>query len=475
MKHLLAQWLKNTACLLPKRFVYTGIRIVLGVLLLFASCRLSAQDAQYWNVHYGTKGVLLSGAIIGSVDDLSAIYYNPGFLGIAPKPGLSVGTGIVEMNNVSVSNPTSRAGVADRITVSSSPGLVAGQVNVDSTGNHHITFGLLGRQVFTTELQSRTTGAYDDGQGASGTISREVLLQQDQSEYWGGVSYATSLSKNLGVGITLYGALRTQRRRNEVHSDGYLNNGNFSVSFINGLRYFALRMLAKTGIYYKNERLSGGLTITTPSFPVFGTGRVYTTESIVGASVLNNGTKDALASFDDVNRWAMYKSPLSVGIGGGYQIDHMRLHLSAEWFNSMSPFEVIETSPHTDPVSGIVRQNIVQDQLRSVINIGAGIEIQANDQLSWYASLATDMSAVDRTAKTSLALATWDIYHISGGGLFKIAKFSITAGIGLAYGSSSFFPRTEQQATELAIFGTTGQTTMTWWRIRALVGLQYGL
>ncbi|MGD8412871.1 MAG: hypothetical protein PVF33_01490, partial [Candidatus Latescibacterota bacterium] len=40
-----------------------------------------AQDTHYWNTQYGPRSMLLSGAVIGNIADMSATYYNPGALG----------------------------------------------------------------------------------------------------------------------------------------------------------------------------------------------------------------------------------------------------------------------------------------------------------------------------------------------------------------------------------------------------------
>ncbi len=39
--------------------------------------QLAAQDGHFWTQQYGTRSMLLSGSIIGGVDDLGAVYYNP--------------------------------------------------------------------------------------------------------------------------------------------------------------------------------------------------------------------------------------------------------------------------------------------------------------------------------------------------------------------------------------------------------------
>ena len=48
------------------------------VLIIIFNLFIFPQDAHYWNIQYGTSSTLLGGAVIGSVSDLSATYYNPG-------------------------------------------------------------------------------------------------------------------------------------------------------------------------------------------------------------------------------------------------------------------------------------------------------------------------------------------------------------------------------------------------------------
>ena len=63
---------------------------LLGLTLLTA--RAYAQDAHYWTDQYGSRSRLLGGAVIGSVDDLAAVYYNPARLALIPDPGLLLST-----------------------------------------------------------------------------------------------------------------------------------------------------------------------------------------------------------------------------------------------------------------------------------------------------------------------------------------------------------------------------------------------
>jgi len=53
------------------------IFILFLISILFPNISFS-QTTHYWNIQYGTRSTLLGGAVIGSVSDLSATYYNPG-------------------------------------------------------------------------------------------------------------------------------------------------------------------------------------------------------------------------------------------------------------------------------------------------------------------------------------------------------------------------------------------------------------
>ena len=67
-------------------------RITSSVLAFFFSIGFAnlapAQDAHYWTDQFGNRARLLGGAVVGSVRDLSATYYNPGSLALVPTAEL---------------------------------------------------------------------------------------------------------------------------------------------------------------------------------------------------------------------------------------------------------------------------------------------------------------------------------------------------------------------------------------------------
>ena len=55
--------------------------------LLFISMAVFPQGGHYWTEQYGTRSILMSSAVIGGVEDLGAVYYNPGRLPL-PRNGI---------------------------------------------------------------------------------------------------------------------------------------------------------------------------------------------------------------------------------------------------------------------------------------------------------------------------------------------------------------------------------------------------
>ena len=50
---------------------------LVNLLLCLLSIPLFGQSGHFWTQQYGTRSLLLSGSVIGGVNDLGAIYYNP--------------------------------------------------------------------------------------------------------------------------------------------------------------------------------------------------------------------------------------------------------------------------------------------------------------------------------------------------------------------------------------------------------------
>ena len=84
------------------------IRVKTNLILFFRTllCTLSvlsySQDGHYWTQQYGTRSMLLSSSVIGGVDDLGAVYYNPARLSQISNPAFLLSADVYEWNRLKV-------------------------------------------------------------------------------------------------------------------------------------------------------------------------------------------------------------------------------------------------------------------------------------------------------------------------------------------------------------------------------------
>ena len=420
-----------------------------------------AQDAQFWHNHYGTSGVLLGGTVIGSVEDLSAVFYNPGFLGLRPNPGLAIGTSVFDVSYLELQTDSVFTEPLDRFEGQVAPGLVAGQFNLGDDVVNHLTYSLIGRQSFNTVVQGQAQGVSENGKSL-----QSYYLRQDLTEYWGGITWSRPISESVGFGVSLFGAYRGQRRRTEFISTKEVTTGALTTISDVNWNFWNFRMLLKAGVYAEDGDWTYGATVTTPALSLFGSGNASNTLSIAGSP---DGAEDRLTVLSSPGGNTTYHSPLSIGVGAGYTFDNIRLHGSLEWFAAVGGYEVMAGLRSLDPTVADVS---VIDQMRSILNGGVGIQIKVSDKLSWYLSTLIDLSTVSSDFEQVLALSSWDVIHLNGGAVFQVDRFVFTTGLGFALGTGSVYRQAWEPGygPELIIDPTVN---VNWGRIRALLGVTF--
>ncbi len=78
------------------------VAILVTAVMAIASAGASGQDAHYWSQQYGTRSTLLGGAVIGSVNDLSATYYNPAALALSDDPAFLLSAQAYQFRNLTL-------------------------------------------------------------------------------------------------------------------------------------------------------------------------------------------------------------------------------------------------------------------------------------------------------------------------------------------------------------------------------------
>jgi hypothetical protein len=397
----------------------------------------AAQDSHYWTNQYGTQATLLGGAVIGSIIDLSSAYYNPGTLALIDDTKFIIGKAF-QFSSVTLEN-----GAGDGLDLSSSavrpiPDLIAGLVNAGWLKQHRLSYSLLTRYRFDVEVAGRRIDSRDVIARATGveSFAGEVTFNQNLTEVWAGLTWSYPLSQRIGIGVTQYLTIRSQSSRSQVIAQALTGSDELAAAInIQGFDYRTYGALWKAGLSFDLTPFALGLTVTTPTLRLLGSGAIGVNETVVGQDVDGDGNVDPLfaADFQD-GVDATYKSPLSIGFGASYRMPKTAIHASAEWFGEVDEFEALKAPDFTEQVSGQISPNELTHRLQSVVNVGAGIEHEFKSGFMGYGSFIADFSAADSVPQRDLSLSDWDIYQFSAGTRLQVNRSEVTLGLAYAFG-----------------------------------------
>jgi hypothetical protein len=452
-----------------------------ALILLLNLQSSQGQDTQYWNIQYGTRSTLLGGAVIGSVSDLSATYYNPGALGLSRASGLILSTGVYEGNSLTLDGSGIQKHQVSSFGFNVAPSLVAGRFPADSGAADRLAYSLLTRQQANLNLQWRFVGAQETMPGVqgSGPVSQEAALLQHLSEMWAGFTWSRSLSKVVGIGVTTYFALRSQEKGVSLSANTLTDSaGVAGLTYETNHDYYNVRLLWKAGLAVDLSPLSLGFTLTTPSVNLFGSGSAYVNTYSNGVDANGDGIPDPLFVADYQEKLSsVYRSSWAVGIGASYQMDRFRFDVSAEWYAAVSRFNVLEPGTFNGQSTSAEYQNTFSAALASVLNFGVGIEYDAGEHTSWYASAITDNSGAETGSGTNFAVSSIDYINVTGGGIFSFGRSKITLGLGYAFGNSpvSFTDNPILDAATGGHYTVATGTKLTSTRLRLIFAFSYAV
>jgi hypothetical protein len=412
-------------------------KLIFVFYLIFAVTSF-AQDSQYWNLQYGTRSNLLGGVVIGSVTDLGASYYNPGMLALVSEPSLIIGAKIQQLTRITVEDALKEGSDLTQSRIQPSPTLAAGSFRFKSMSDHLFAYSMFNRQDVNQEFVVRKGGQIDviDDEPGLETFNGELGFTQNLNDLWLGFTWSYSPTDLTGIGITQFISIRDQSSSRRTTLQSLAASGKVSASIrIKDFEYRTYRTLTKIGLGFDLTPLTLGLTITTPSIQIAGSGNFLYNEMLTGIDTDNNGQDDdRLTSSLQNDIDANYQSSWAAGFGAAYNFKNFRIHLSTEWYAAVSNYRVLETRPFISQSSGAELVKEITQELSSVINYGIGVEYDFGGQLAVYASLITDYSAAIPYNSSDISVSTWYIFHLTAGSSFTLRRSEYTLGLTYSFG-----------------------------------------
>lgn len=411
----------------------------LGVL---APADAGAQDTNYWTAKYGTRAILLGGAVIGSPVDLSTTFYNPGGVALGLEQEFFATSKTFQFANIKVKNAAGEGLDFTSQQVGIIPSFLGGFLPSKWLGEKNaLAYSLLQRFESRFEVTTRTILQLPDlpGLGTGVDFFGESALDSRLTETWGGVSWSRKYGERLGLGVTMYGAYRYQRGREQVIAEGLTMADTGAVIVdITAFKYWNARFLWKVGAMYTLDDFSFGLAITTPGLDLFGSGSAGLNQFVLAPdSPADTVTNRFVAVERDGS--ASYESPLSVGAGLAYEFSRTRLFGSAEWYNSVGPYDILDLGTFVGQSTGDTIEVRIQQELKSVVAWALGVERQLSEKVSGYLSFAFDPSSSpdDLESQEVTSVGNWDIHTITAGATFPLGSSELTLGLGFGWGSGT--------------------------------------
>jgi len=419
----------------------------------------SAQDAHYWAQQYGTRSELLGGTVVGSPQDLSTTYYNPGGLAFLESPSFLFSALGLEYESYAIDRDDTPSTQFGASRFGAAPSIFTGTFPRSWTEST-LAYSFLTRQKLDARIDTwRTIGSDPDAPLAN------LLIDAKLTENWGGITWSRALG-TVGVGATLFGVYRSQRAREEILAQPVpIEGGQLAFATVNEYHYWHTRALAKLGVYWQRGVTSVGLTYTTPGLPLFGS---------AGAAYYRNidvppPESDVDEAFADEDSGVTYRSPMSAAIGARWSRGQWAIYATAEWFDSVDPYRVVTVREDTGAGTGTTLDPLVTQELESVLNLGVGAEFAPRANLTFFGSFVSDHSAADDDPLTGHSLATWDTYQATLGAAFTAISSDFTLGVSVAGGHAPLDLRLDYGGLQ-----GEGRGRVTYRRVKIFLGFEFG-
>ena len=466
--------------------------------LLIAMClcagALAAQDNHYWTHQFGTRASLMGGAMIGGVDDTSAVYYNPGRLGWITNDSLKVSA-----NGYQLATLTVKDGVGKGKNFTSTQGdivpLSASGVFLFGQSGLALGFHILARQFSDVSSSARREARFNviDDARSAGDEDYIGAFQFDSSteEYWAGLGFGWVPNDWLSVGVTHFGALRFDEQNYDITTRAVgAGSATFGADNISGYKIWNVRMLWKFGVAAEFGGLKMGLTVTTQSLNLFGGATVRRQITVDDLDVDGDGSGNDFEANDRRDGVSTrYRSPWSFGTGVDYDFGPVTLALAAEWFLPVGKYAV--AAPNGDKaffLGGVSTESsrellTVYDGKRGAFNVAIGLQTEFGKDWQGYWSMRRDAAAdyVDWDEKVHFGISTWDLFHFATGVAYTTRqddgspKHELMIGLQLSVGNG----RTSQPVNfdnpreDLLLTGRTYRTDISDFAISLIVGYTY--
>ncbi len=431
------------------------MRIKLTLLVIFllgSGISVSGQTGHYWTQQYGTRSMLLGGSVIGGVEDLGAVYYNPARLGFVENPAFLLSADVYQWQQIKFDDAVGENQNLSKSEFDGVPSLAAGTFGIKFLPNHKFAYAILSRNRsnlnfgYNEELDG---DVFPEWEGQE-LFEADVKLGSSIKDTWWGVSWSHALNDKISLGSSFFiSNLKNERTAAlNLTAWSFQYNTLATYDFSRSFGYESYGLLAKFGAAFALENWNLGITLTTPRLNIY-TNTDYNYQNYFAGIPGVTALDDLYANSYQTDMDLKLKTPFSLGGGATWLIGSSKLHFSAEYFGGIDQYELFSAESHevqSNPDS-VVNFSLI-DENKPVVNMGLGAEWYISQHVSAYLSFNTDFSSVPANAvsflKNESVISNSNLknnnYHVAGGVVLNFKGADITIGLSRT-GTKQSLPR----------------------------------
>ena len=410
-----------------------------GLLILYTSLSYSQFDAHYWAYQYGTKGLLLNGANIGNPDDITAIYYNPGVMGLVEENGLSLSLILPSISRITQDDYLGEGTSFSNTDAQLLPEMTALKFRLFKNPNLSAAVTIFTK--YNTDVSSKGSALT----GINGQSDRQSLgifdYRNTFRQRWIGFNVAYRLNQSFSWGFSQFAVVHSQRYSFQQSQDIFaINDPNSILESRNqtfDTRFGIGSLLTKIGFAWRKPRSRIGLTITTPNYFNLYKSADYDLRREEGKIGQQPTIQTDFSQGVDELR---YRTPFSMGWGIEKDLGRIyKLSFSAEYFAGIKEYTLLA---NVDPpiIAGGTSEPIeLKEAAKDVVNVALGLECSFSEKFSLMMGGRTDFNHqkdIDLPQNNlNIIKGSWDVFHVSVGGNFKINNNYFSIGLDYAFAS----------------------------------------